>query len=221
MALGTLGRNSALIRKAQDCVILLAPETAPALTALTTGASADLVDFATTYPTYISLGRHTKDDGLTWSHDIATEDTMSHGVSVPTRRDKTSDILTLQVVLQESKRQTFELAMGLDLSSVTPTATTGEVAWAKPVAPATIYYRLLALASDGVGTSQYFYARSLPRVNVTNIDDEAWSDSTERRTAVTFTSNVDDVLGYDLKEFWGGPGLRTNLAAMGFPALGS
>lgn len=221
MALGTLGRNSALIRKAQDCVILMGPESAPVLTAITEGANANLVDFATTYSAYASLGRHTKDDGLTWSHDIATEDTTSHGVAVPTRRDKTSDILTLQVVLQESKRRTFELAMGIDLSSVTPVATTGEISWVKPVTPATIYYRLIALASDGVGTSQYFYARFLPRVNVTNVDDESWSDSTERRTAVTFTANIDDALGYDLKEHWGGPGLRSALTAMGFPALGS
>jgi hypothetical protein len=221
MALGTLGRNSALIRKAQDCVILLGPETAAPLTALTTGSGAALVDFATTYSTYVSLGRHTKDDGLTWSHDVNTEDTMSHGVSTPTRRDKTTDVLTLQVALQESKRATFELATGVDLAATTPTAVTGEVSWVKPVTPATIYYRLIALASDGVGTSQYFYARSLPRVSVTNVDDENWSDGEERRTTITFTANVDDVLGYDVKEFWGGPGFRTNLVAMGFPALGS
>lgn len=221
MALGTMGRNSALIRKAQDCVVLIGPDTANAPTTITTGASATLVDLLGTLTGYVSLGRHTKDDGLTWSHDIATEDTMSHGVAVPTRRDKTQDILTLQVVLQESKRATFELALGLDLSTVTPTVTTGEVAWSKPATPATIYYRLLALASDGAGTSQYFYARFLPRAEVTNVDDENWSDATERRTAVTFTANIDDVLGYDVREFWGGPGFRTNLVAMGFPALGT
>lgn len=219
MALTALGRDSANIRKAQDCVILLGPEDADALTAITSTSSATLVDFATTYADYISLGRHTKDDGLTWSRDINTEDTTSHGVVEPTRRDITSDILSLQVVLQEMKRRTMELALNVDLSAITPTATTGELVFTKPTAPATIYYRLIALASDGAGTAQYYYARFLPRVEVSGIDDMVWQESTEIRTAVTFTAHTDDVLGFAVKEFWGGPGVLNNLVRMGFPAL--
>lgn len=218
MPLPVLGRLSSNIRKAQDCVILLAPYSAAAITAITTGSSSALVDFATTYAPYISLGRHTKDDGLTWSRDINTEDTMSHGVSEPTRRDITSDVLSLQVVLQEKKRQVMELELGVDLSSVTPTATTGEISFSKPGSLSTIYYRLLALASDGAGTGAYYYARFLPRVNVSSIDDQVWGETQEIRTALTFTANVDDVVGTSVKEFWGGPGLKANLVNMGFPA---
>lgn len=218
MPLPTLSRNSALIRKAQDCVILLAPETAPLITSITTGASSALVDFATTYAAYISLGRHTKEDGLSWNRDISVADTASHGVSEPTRRDITGDVLTLQVQLQETKRRTMELAVGADLSAVTPTATTGEISYIKPTAPSTIYYRLLALASDGVGTSAYYYARFLSRVNVTAIDALVWSEENEIRTPITFTANLDDVAGFAVKEFWGGPGLKAALVSMGFPA---
>jgi hypothetical protein len=219
MPLPTLGRNSALIRKAQDCVILLGAEDAPLITAITAGASAALVDFPTTHSAYISLGRHTKEDGLNWSRDINAEDVMSHGVSEPTRRDKTSDVLSVQVQLQETKKRTMELAMGVDLSAVTPTAVTGEISFIKPTAPSTIFYRLLALASDGVGTAAYYYARLLARVSVSAIDAQVWSEASELRTPITFTAHLDDVAGFAVKELWGGPGLRSNLVAMGFPAV--
>lgn len=218
MPLPTLGRNSALIRKMQDCVILLAPEATAAITSITTGASSALVDFTTVHSAYKSLGRHTKDDGLVWGRDINAEDTFSHGVSEPTRRDITQDIMTLQVVLQESQRQTMQLEFGADFSALTPTATTGEIALTKPVAPSTINYRLLALAADGAGTGAYYVGRFLPRVSVTSIDEVVWNETEEKRTSVTFTAYVDDVLGYSAREMWGGPGLKANLVAMGFPA---
>ena len=218
MPLPTLGRNSGLIRKAQDCVILLGPENAALITTITTGASSALIDFATAHSSYISLGRHTKEDGLNWSRDINAEDVTSHGVSEPTRRDMTSDVLSLQVQLQETKKRTMELAFGVDLTPVTPTATTGEIAFIKPAAPSTIFYRLIALASDGAGTSTYYYARLLARVSVSSIDAQVWSETSELRTPVTFTAHLDDAAGFAVKEFWGGPGWKANLVAMGFPA---
>jgi hypothetical protein len=219
MPLPILGRNSALIRKAQDCVILIADETAPLITEITAGASSALVDFATLHDEYVSLGRHTKEDGLSWNRDISTEDVFSHGVATSVRRDVTEDVLTLEVALQESNLRTMELALGADLSAVTPTAVTGEVSFVKPTAPSTRYYRLLALASDGVGTGAYYYARMLPRVNVSAVDTQVWSETEELRTPVTFTVNPDDVAGFPVKELWGGPGFRANLVPMGFPAL--
>jgi hypothetical protein len=127
--------------------------------------------------------------------------------------------MTLQVVLQESQRSVLELEFGADFSAVTPTATTGEIALVKPASPSTINYRLLALAADGAGTSSYYVGRFLPRCSVTNVAEKAWQETQEVRTSITFTAYIDDVLGYSAREMWGGPGVKNNLVAMGFPAL--
>lgn len=219
MGLETITRRASLIRKALDAVVLIAPITSPAVTSITTGAGGDLVDFATVHNTYVSLGRHTKDDGLAWSNNVETSDVMSHGATEPTRRDITTDTIDLQVGLQETRRQTLELVNRVDLSAVTPTATTGEIDFNKATTPQTTYYRILALGQDGFGTDRIYFARFLPRAMVSSIDSQTWSDSGELRYPVTFTATVDDVLGYSMREMWGGPAWQTALTDMGFPAL--
>jgi len=216
MPLSAITRNSGLIRKAQDAVIMLGPSTAPEITSITSGASPTLnaID-----PAYVSLGRHTKDHGLVWNRDIKNDEVFSHGVSDAVRRDITSDVMSVKVTLQESKLMTLQLALNADLSTVVPTPVTGEVYFRRPTTPSTTYFRLLALAQDGAGTSTYYYARFLPRVLVSDVNAQSWSETTEIQVDVTFTATVDDALGYAVSELWGGPGLQAALPAMGFPPI--
>lgn len=220
MSIASIPRRSQLIRKALDCVILLAPEGTAPITSITTGSGATLVDFATVHAAYKSLGRHTKDDGLTWGRDIENSDVMSHGSVEPVRRDITSDIVTLAVSLQESRRENFELVHNIDLSAVTATAVTGEVGFNRSSQTATRYSRVLAISQDGFGADTIYFARFLPRAIVSEVAEQSWSDTEEIRYGITWTGTVDDELGYSMREMWGGPGWQDGMYIdAGFPAL--
>jgi hypothetical protein len=206
-------RQSKLIRKAQDAVVFAAPFSATAVVSLTTGAGADL----TALPSgYVSLGHHTEDDGINWTREVDTADVRSHGSSEPTRRDITSDVTGIVVLAQESKLQTMEMYHNVDLSTVTPAATTNEIAFSRTSQPATRYYRLFALASDGGGEDTIYFGRFCPRASISEYADQPWTKGDEVRWPLTFTAFVDDDLGYSMREFWGGPGIAALLEDMGF-----
>lgn len=216
MSIATLAaRQSKLIRKAQDAVVFAAPMSSSAVTAITTGAGSTLV----TLPAgYASLGHHTEDDGINWSREVETADVRSHGSSEPTRRDITSDVTGLVVLAQESKMLTMEMYHNVDLSTVTPDATTSEISFSRTSQPATRYYRLLALASDGGGAEEIYFARFCPRASISEYADQPWTKGDEVRWPLTFTAFVDDDLGYSMTEMWGGPGIVALLEDMGFEA---
>ena len=216
MSIATLAaRQSKLIRKALDAVVFAAPTSAAAVTAITTGAGAALVTLPTEYH---SLGHHTEDDGVNWTREVDTADVRSHGSAEPTRRDITSDVTGLVVLAQETKLQTMEMFHNIDLSTVTPDATTSEIAFNRSSQPATRYYRLLALAQDGAGTDTIYFARFCPRASITEFADQPWTKGDEIRWPLTFTAYVDDDLGYSIREMWGGPGIAALVDDMGFGA---
>jgi hypothetical protein len=216
MPIGTLAdRQSKLIRKAQDAVVFAGPSTATAITAITTGAGATLVALPAGY---VTLGHHTEDDGINWSREVDTADVRSHGSAEPTRRDITSDVTGLVVLAQESKMNTMEMYHNVDLSTVTPDATTSEIGFNRSSQPATRYYRLLALASDGGGADEIYFARFCPRASISEYADQPWTKGDELRWPLTFTAFVDDTLGYSIREMWGGPGIAALIDDMGFGA---
>jgi hypothetical protein len=216
MSIATLAaRQSKLIRKALDAVVFAGPSTAAAITAITTGAGAALV----TLPTeYVSVGHHTEDDGINWTRSVDTADVRSHGSAEPTRRDITSDVTGLVVLAQESKLATMEMFHNVDLSTVTPDATTSEIAFNRSSQPATRNYRLLALAQDGAGADTIYFARFCPKASITEFADQPWTKGDEVRWPLTFTAYVDDDLGYSIREMWGGPGIAALVDDMGFGA---
>lgn len=214
MSVATLAaRQNALIRKAQDAAIFIAPTTVAAVTAITTLAAGDLIALPVGWD---SLGHHTEDDGINWTRAVDTAETRSHGSSEPTRRDITSDVTGIVVLAQETKQATMELFHQVDLSAVTPDATTGEIGFNRPRTPSTKYYRLLAIAQDGAGTDTLYFGRFCPRVSITEFADQPWTKGDELRWPLTFTAYVDDTLGYSMREMWGGPGIDTLSTAMGF-----
>src|SRR5690625_2003989 len=71
---------------------------------------------------YEDVGLITKDQGVSWSRDINTEDVESLGRSEPTRRDITSDVSGLEFPMQETKALTLELYEGVSLADVVAVA---------------------------------------------------------------------------------------------------
>lgn len=164
---------------------------------------------------YTDVGMTTKDNGATWSRDVTSEDVNSIGYAEPTRRDITGDVKGLQFVAQESKRQTFELYHGVDLSATVPD-TDGGIFFDAPSRPAARYYRVLALAKDGSGADALYFARWLPRASVTDLAEQTWSEGTEVQYSTTLTGYLDSAVGTSMRELWGGPGF--DAAVMGFGA---
>jgi hypothetical protein len=209
-------RQQSLIRKALNGGVWVAPYATTSPTALTSGASAD----PQTLPVgFLDVGYILKDDGLTFSRAIENSDTVSWGASEPTRRDITSDVDTVSFSMQETKRATLELYHGVNLAALTPTAVTGEVSFTKAVSPQTIYRRFMAICQDGAGTDAIYIGRYHPRWSVTGVEDLQWTDGTEIRYRVTGTAFADSVLGFSTRFTFGGPGWRSALVSMGFPAV--
>ncbi len=206
--------HTELIRKTLAGAVFLAPMSTALPTSLTTGASSAL----NTLPTgYKDLGLISKENSLSWSRDVQNNEVTSWGFSDPTRRDIVSDVTGLQFTAQETNLKTLELYNNVDLSAVTPDATTGEVQFAQPTRPSTRYYRAIAIGVDGEGTDAIFVARSMPRAMVSERGAQTWSDSGELAYQMTLTATPDTTAGYSIRHYFGGPGWKSRLAAMGFP----
>ncbi len=205
-------KKTELIRKARDGSAFLAPSSAGAITALTTGASADL---AALPAGYTDLG-WTSTDGATYSRTTETSDVQSFGSVEPTRSDVTSDRIGMSVTAQETKLLTLELYTGADLSASEAAAVTGEFQIEKPDRPGFRYYRLLGLFVDDGDDGEIYIARFMPRARVTEFGEQQFTDADDPISyPLTFTGYEDSVLGYSHKWFFGGPGWLALLDAMG------
>lgn len=204
-----------LIRKALDCAIIVAPTSAAVPTAFTTGATGVLSALPTGYK---GLGYVTKDDGLTWSRDVAAEEVTSYGSVTPTRRDMVSDSTTVSFTCQETKLAVMQEFYGVDLSAVTPTASTGELGFSQPLSPSSGYTRLIAIAQDGVGTDTVYVIKILPRAQLSEVGEQTWNDSGAIGYPLTYTATPDNTLGYAVRHVFAGPGWKSRLVAAGFPA---
>ena len=211
-------RNAALIFKALQGSVFVAPFSAAAITALT-----DSDKMLKELPEgYEDIG-WTSDDGAQFSRDVDTSDVTGWGSVEALRSDVTQDTTTLQMEALETKKATIGLYTGADMSVVTPDPVSGEVGIAKPARPGFKYYRTLAVAVDLTDDGEYYIARFLPRSRVTDYDDQAMqsSDDTPLTWPVTMTGYEDPTLGFSEHYYFGGPGWASRLAAMGFEAIAS
>lgn len=209
-------KQSDLIRKALEGSIFIADHTADLPTALTSGADGKLLALP---PGYEDVGWVDKGDGATWSRSVDTSEVDSWGAVEPTRTDITKQTDGLKFTAQETKRKTLELYEGLNLSGVTPDATTGEVRFDRPARPSTRYFRAFGLFVDGVGADAIYVAKLAPKATVTDTGDQKWSDGDDPvGYDVTLTAKYDDDAKTAMRFFFGGPGWKALLADMGFTA---
>lgn len=212
-------RNAALIMKALEGSVFIAPSTAQAITSLTDSTDKLLAPLPAGYQ---DLG-WLSDDGAQFSRDVDTSDITGWGSVEPLRSDINSDVTTLQVACLETRKETIGLYTGADMTTNTPDPTSGELSIAKPARPGFRYYRVLALAVDLSDDGEYYIGRFLPRARVTDYDDQNFqsSDDSPVTWSATLTGYTDPTLGYSEKYIFGGPGWAAKLATMGFDALAS
>ena len=202
-----------LIRKALEGSTFIAPTSASLITALT-DASGELLALP---DGYVDVGL-ISDDGPQFASEVESSDITSWGHVQPTRRDITSDVTTLSVVLQETNRWTTALYTGVDPFAITPDPTSGEVQIAKPDRPSPRYYRVLTIGVDLSDAGEIYIARYLPRASVTDKDDQAFQSASDEALGwpVTLTGYLDSAAGYAETYFFGGPGWVALLEDMGF-----
>lgn len=211
-------RKSELIRRGLEGITLVAPYSAAAVTAMTTGATGALN--TTAFTGYKPLGWGSS-AGVTFTPTVTKTNVSSWGSTDPTRSDTTSDITTMAVVAQETNLTTLATYLGVDLSATTTTATTGELSIQQPARPATRYYRVLQITRDDDtnGAGDIYIGRFFPKAYVSDRAAQTHSDSdVPIEFGLTFTPVVDSVLGYAQAYLWGGPGWKAQVVNMGFPA---
>lgn len=205
-------KKTELIRKARDGSAFLAPYSTAALTAITSGASADLVTLPTGYK---DLG-WTSTDGAKYARATTESDVKSFGSVEPTRSDITSDTITMDVTAQETSLLTLGLYTGADLSAAKAAFTTGEFQIEKPSRPSALFYRLLGIFVDDGDAGEIYIARYMPRAKVTSFAEQQFTDGdTPISYGVTFSGYEDSILGYSHKWFFGGPGWKALISSMG------
>ncbi|EPD63177.1 hypothetical protein [Streptomyces sp. HGB0020] len=201
-----------LIRKQLEGSTFIAPITSSAISTLT-GADKALLALPAGYNDVGWMS----DDGAQFSSDVSTSDVTSWGAVEPTRRDITSDVTTLQCVLQETNKQTIGLYTGVDMSAVVPDPTSGEVAVSKPDRPPLRFWRVLTIGVDLSDAGEIYMARFLPRASVSDKGDQAFSNGDDPTAwDVTLTGYMDSTLGYSERFYFGGPGWEALLTSMGF-----
>lgn len=214
-----------LIRKALDGSVFVAPfadaagtpsAAIAAMTAKTGVAPNEIIDLVALPTGWDDLGL-LNSDGASFASETTTSDVTSWGSVTPTRTDIVSDTTTLTVTAQETKALTIGILAGVDVAGLTPDADTGEIAFAKPTRPAGQYFRLFSVAVDESAGGPIYIGRFLPRAKKSNQGEQVFGGGDDPISyPFTFTGEVDDVLGYSEKWFFGGAGWNVQLEAMGW-----
>ena len=178
------------------------------------------IELATLPSGYVDLGYISKEDGATWAREAELSEVTAVGASEAVRSDIVSDVNTLAVTALETKLQTLELYDNVDLSTLSPTANTGEVAYNRPTRPRTKFGRLYVISMDDSDDAGPIYlARLCPRSQVTEVGEQTWTDGDSPITyPLTFSAKKDSDAGYAMRCLFGGPGWLARLTDMGFPA---
>ncbi|WKS54903.1 hypothetical protein [Corynebacterium accolens] len=192
--------------------ILLAPRDAKEPTAFTDSNGA-LIKLEG----YVGLGRIAKAGAPTFTPEDTTEEVETWGEMDPSRRDLTGSTLTVEATLQDTRKETLAIAANRDLDYMNgiKAGDNGEIAFEDNPEPGTIEYRAFFIGVDGVGEDAFYFGRSLPRVMITR-GPESWDPANAVTYPLTLTALKDSELGYSSKRFFGGPGAKKRLEAMGF-----
>jgi hypothetical protein len=188
-------------------IIFVADTTTAIPSAFTQNSTSDLVQLDTTL--WHRVGLVTQKDGVQFSRNVRNDDENSWGYLESTRTDITEDTVSAQFTMQEVNRWSQEIYDMVDLSAVHPDATTGEVAWNKPLLATPIYKRVVYMAVDGTGTTRRYRFKIMPKGQITAVKDEAWSNSSAVEFPVTITAKTDSTLGYAVRTVMAGPGQKT------------
>jgi len=207
-------RQAALIRKALQGSVFVAPYTSAAITAITTGSAAGIL----TLPAgYTDVGMVDKKNAPTWASKVTNQTVMAWGDVYAARRDITAVDGSLKFTMLETNKTSLQLYLGQDLSTTPVDNVTKELVVNQSARPQPIPYRVLGIFQDGSGTNAVYIGRFYPRAFVTDIGDQKWDDDADALVYdVTITPENDSVLGTPVIHYFGGPGWQSMLAQTGF-----
>lgn len=206
-----------LIRRPNKGFVLIGDDDATIPASFTSGVSAEFQSLSD----FESLGLTSRDAPPSWTPEVESNDIEAWGALEPPRTDIISRSMSVSTTLIQTSRRSLELYSGLDLSTVTADATTGELQWNDPTSPDTRYHRLIFGMVDGAGDDLIYILRILPRAIVTSVGEQSWSQEGGLVYNITWAAKIDEALGYSVKNVMCGPGVAAILDDMGFTAAAS
>jgi hypothetical protein len=207
------------IRKGKKVAVLWAPMSVAFPTKITTGGTpagtpvtlAELTGF-------FGVGLLRKDDAVTHSRDQERSTVEAVGFQDPVREDIDKDTHSFSMVPLQTFRKTIELYHGVDLSSYTLDAATGELSFPQPTDGVVTQGRWLTLAQDGIGLDRIWWGRGFTAGVVSETDDQSMGGEDPWTYPMTVSSQTDTDLGYGVHHFFGGPGWQSRAESLGFAA---
>lgn len=214
--------NRRHIRKGKKVAVLVATMDIAVPLAITSGGTTAPTPTPITLTELVGfepIGLLRKDDAVVHSRAREKSDVMAVGYDDPVRSDWTSDVFSFKIVALETRRQTIEKSLGVDLSTVTPHPDTGEVSFPQPSAMETIQNRWITIAQDGIGADRIWWGRCLAAGVVSETDDQNMGGTDDPwMWPMTISSETDTDIGYGVHHYFGGPGWQARLESMGFAA---
>jgi hypothetical protein len=207
------GGNGAQVLRLRKMAVLMAPESAPALTSIVSADGTQLSIPAD----YRKVGYLGKDDGATLTPGQETSDSTAYGQSQPISQYVTSTSFTAGFTMKETHKAVLEAYYGMDLSAIKARATTREITWDVPDTPEVRYMRILIVGQHRDGADAIWVAQFMPRSSISDIGEQTLSETEDYVYPVTYTALVDSTLGTSRRPFIAGPGLATlGTTPMGF-----
>ena len=219
-SMGVAKLQAQLTTKIQRLHLFKAPMSAPIPEAIT-GMSGDTTPVVELLELdaddgWVDMGLIGSDDAPTWSRDMETEDLLAIGFRDAVRTEITSDVANLTATFLEKNRHVIETYDNVDLSGVTPDPDTGEIKWIRPSDAPLIKSRYAAYGQDGSGADRVWMVKILTAGVIDSVDDQTMGGEGFMTYPVTLKGLVDTDAGTSMITYMGGPGVKANLAAMGF-----
>jgi hypothetical protein len=217
LAVNELNRQHIL--KGKKVAVVVAKMTVPMPLKITTGGITGTPVTLAELTGFEPIGLLRKDDGVTNSRERERTDVNAIGFAQPVRSDFDTDTFSFTMVPLETRRQTIELHLGVDLSEYALDPNTGELSFPQPSDGILRHNRYLQLAQDGVGTDRVWWGRGFSAGVVAETDDQSVGGEDPWTWPMTISSETDTDLGWGVYHYFGGPGWKKRAESMGFGDL--
>jgi hypothetical protein len=197
--------DSSLVRKHQKIICAIADYSVPA-----PDTFFDEQGMPAALPTgFMQMGLITT-DGLPLSSDVSTDDVDSVQTTNHTRSDVSSDVVSSQIVFQETSELTLALQYGVLFADMPERGTL--VDFKRKASADQPLRRMYWLTQDRVGPDAFYRVIFQPMIQITDKDDRNLQRSDEEQHSFTFTPMFDNEYGTDMRELMDGPGWRAKAA---------
>lgn len=145
-------------------------------------------------------------NGAAINRAVAGDDVMGWQSRSALRHDVTSDVLSVQFTMLETRATTLSLAYNLPLGTFT-SASAG-LGFNRPQAN-NLYRSFIVYGADSDGPQATYAALILPYASITDFGGNTWDPSNPSQTQLTLTAYPEVTTGLDSRLVYDGPGFRT------------